>query len=290
MSIEARRQYLDAIRERYKNANRRQKGHILWEFCQVCLYSRKHAIRILNQPAGTRTRRSGAVRKYGPDLIPHLKKLWFAMEQIGPRKMAAALPVWLGFYTEESLTLSQREQLLTMSASTIDRLLKFVRAKRGLSATRPGTYIKARIPISILDWNISKPGYIEGDTVAHCGETLLGNFINSLTITDIYSTWTENRATWCKGSARIIEALRDLEKSIPFEWLGFGSDNGSEFINYALDEFLIAGRARPISFTRSRKCSGLPASFRPRRSFIWSVAMTVAIPAVNPVVTGCGMN
>lgn len=252
MSIEARKQYLDAIRERYKNSNRRQKGHILTEFCQVCLYSRKHAIRILSQPIGTRPSRAGAVRKYGSDLIPHLKKLWFAMEQMGPRKMAAALPVWLSFYSDTSLTPSQREQLLAMSASTIDRLLKFVRAKRGLSATRPGTYIKSRIPISILDWNISKPGYMEGDTVAHCGNTLIGNFINSLTVTDIYSTWTENRTTWCKGSARIIEALRDIEKTLPFEWLGFGSDNGSEFMNYALDEFLVAGRVREISFTRSR--------------------------------------
>ena len=252
MSIEARRQYLDAIRERYKNANRCQKGHILTEFCLVCLYSRKHAIRILNQPIGTRASRSGAVRRYGPELIPHLKKLWFAMEQIGPRKMAAALPVWLSFYTDPALSDSQRALLLVMSASTIDRLLKFIRVRRGLSATRPGTYIKARIPISILDWNICKPGYIEGDTVAHCGDNLIGNFINSLTITDIFSTWTENRATWCKGSARIIEALRDLEKTLPFEWLGFGSDNGSEFLNYALDEFLILGRARPISFTRSR--------------------------------------
>lgn len=174
------------------------------------------------------------------------------MEQIGPRKMAAALPVWLSFYTDPALSDSQRALLLVMSASTIDRLLKFIRVRRGLSATRPGTYIKARIPISILDWNICKPGYIEGDTVAHCGDNLIGNFINSLTITDIFSTWTENRATWCKGSARIIEALRDLEKTLPFEWLGFGSDNGSEFLNYALDEFLILGRARPISFTRSR--------------------------------------
>jgi len=252
VSIGARKQYLDAIRERYKNSNRRQKGHILTEFCLVCLYSRKHAIRVLNLPFGTRVSRSGALRKYGPDLIPHLKKLWFAMEQMGPRKMAAALPVWLKFYSDEGLSASQREQLLAMSASTIGRLLAFVRAKRGMSATRPGTYIKARIPISILDWNISKPGFLEGDTVAHCGETLLGNFINSLTVTDIFSTWTENRATWSKGSARIIEALRDIEKDLPFEWLGFGSDNGSEFMNYALDEFLTAGRARPISFTRSR--------------------------------------
>ncbi len=174
------------------------------------------------------------------------------MEQIGPKKMAAALPIWLTFYADPELTAEQRRLLEEISASTIDRLLKFVRIKRGISGTRQGTYLKARIPISILDWNIGRPGYLEGDTVAHCGETLIGEFVNSLTLTDIFSTWTVNRAVFTKASGPIIAAFRDIERELPFEWLGLGCDNGSEFLNYALDEFLTVGRARKIDFTRSR--------------------------------------
>jgi hypothetical protein len=252
MSLGARKEYLEAIRLRYQKSSKSEKTRILDEFCKNCLYSRKHATRLLNRPPGSRAKRSGAKRRYGPELIPHLKRLWFAMEQIGPKKMAAALPVWLRFYSDASLTPEQRGLLEKISASTIERMLRFARTKRGISATRPGTYIKARIPISILDWNIGRPGYLEGDTVAHCGETLMGEFVNSLTVTDIFSTWTENRAVFTKASGKIINAFKDIERGLPFEWLGLGCDNGSEFLNYALDEFLKVGRTKEIQFTRSR--------------------------------------
>ena len=86
MSIGARREYLDAIRERYKNSNKRQKGHILTEFCCNCLYSRKHAIRILNLPVGTRPSRASAVRQYGPELIPPFEKALVCHGTNGPQE------------------------------------------------------------------------------------------------------------------------------------------------------------------------------------------------------------
>lgn len=252
MSLKARREYLNAIRERYQNSSKREKTLILNEFCINCLYSRKHAIQVLNEPLGMVHKKPGSVSIYGTELIPFVKELWEAMDQIGPKKMAAALPEWLRFYQNPSLSTVARALLMKVSASTLARLLKNIRKQRGISATRPGTYIKARIPIAILDWNISKPGFLEADTVAHCGNTLIGNFINSLTATDIFSTWTENRAMWTKASGRVIEQLKDMEQGLPFEWLGLGCDNGSEFLNYAVDEFCCFNRKKPIEFTRSR--------------------------------------
>ena len=252
MSLKARREYLNAIRERYKKSTKREKTVILNEFCVNCLYTRKHAIQALSQGAGTPRKRPGAAPVYGPELIPFLKELWEAMDQIGPKKMVAAFPDWLRFYQNPELTTDLRQLLLSISASTVARLLKHAKKPHGISSTRPGTYIKSRIPIAILDWNIGKPGFLEADTVAHCGSSLIGNFINSLTVTDIFSSWTENRATWTKGSARVIEQFKDIEKSLPFDWLGLGCDNGSEFINHSVEEFCEKGREKKIEFTRSR--------------------------------------
>jgi hypothetical protein len=76
---------------------------------------------------------------------------------------------------------------------------------------------------------VTRPGFLEADTVAHCGVSLEGDFIWSVTYTDIFSGWTTNRAVWNKGSDGIVKATRSVESLLPFELLGFDSDNGSEF-------------------------------------------------------------
>jgi hypothetical protein len=93
---------------------------------------------------------------------------------------------------------------------------------------------------------------MEADTVAHCGMSLAGNFVWSLTLTDIYTCWTENRATWNKGAEGVIEQIKNIEKSLPFELLGFDCDNGSEFLNYHLLRYFTENREKAIQFTRSR--------------------------------------
>jgi hypothetical protein len=104
----------------------------------------------------------------------------------------------------------------------------------------------------IIGREITKPGFIEADTVAHCGDSLAGFFINSVTMTDIFSGWTENRATWTKGQTPVLEAIRAIEKSLPFSMNGFACDNGSEFLNYELLKYFRMNRERPVEFTRRR--------------------------------------
>ena len=118
-----------------------------------------------------------------------------------------------------------------MSASTIDRLLASSRVKcgRGLSGTKPGKILKKHIPIKTYQWDGKKPGFLEEDTVAHCGTSLEGSFVWSLTMTDIYSRWTENRAVWNKGAKGVLTQIQDIENRLPFDILGFDSDNGNEF-------------------------------------------------------------
>jgi hypothetical protein len=111
--------------------------------------------------------------------------------------------------------------------------------------------LKTAIPIRTGTWDWSRPGYLEADSVAHCGARLAGDFIWSLTYTDIFSGWTEGRAGWNKGAAGVLAATQDVEGELPFALLGFDCDNGSEFLNHHLWGYW-AQRHAPVEFTRSR--------------------------------------
>jgi hypothetical protein len=97
----------------------------------------------------------------------------------------------------------------------------------------------------------SQPGAVAVDTVAHCDDTTAGNDVNSLTFTELFSGWTENRAVWNKSSHAILAQLQELESTVPFRMTSFHSDNGSEFLNWPRHEYL-TGRRLKVPWTRSR--------------------------------------
>ena len=148
------------------------------------------------------------------------------------------MPLWLPFYdsTYGALNTDVKSQLLAMSSATIDRLLKPTRDQypKRIGGTKPDTLLKKHIPISTDQWNETRPGFFEADTVAHCGVSLEGDFAWSLTFTDICTAWTENRAVWGKSARDVLDKIEDIEQCLPFELLGFDSDNGSEFLNWHL--------------------------------------------------------
>ncbi len=257
MSHEVKREYLNAIRERYKNSSKSKKSLILDEFCAVCKYDRKYAIAILNGHIEPKNHvYKGKTTLYGPDVIFHLVRLWRAMGQPGSTKFKAALPEWISYDTVLSNELEVKEKVLTISRAQIDRVLRHYRLEtnKGISSTRGGPKrIKYQIPIQPKDWNITEPGQlVQADTVAHCGDTLLGMYANSLTITDLETTWTENRALWGKNSKAVINAMTDIENTLPFQLQGFKSDSGSEFMNYELIAYFKERANNPVNMTRSR--------------------------------------
>jgi hypothetical protein len=190
-------------------------------------------------------------------ILPPLKAIWLASDQLCSKLLKAALPEWLGFYEQLHGPLNPpiRQLLLTVSPAQIDRLLRPVRVRhprRGLSATKPGTLLRHRIPTRGGPPDTTSPGHIEADTVAHCGDTTAGNFVYSLTFTDLFSGWTELRAIWNKSATAIRDHLKDIEAKAPFPLKSFHADNGSEFLNWPLFEYLTGRRWRRVSFTRSR--------------------------------------
>src|SRR3990167_347515 len=248
--------YIRHLKARYFRANRKGKSQILSEFCATSGMHRKHVIRLLTRtPLGWREKPAGRRPRYKPkELLEPLKAIWLATDQMCGKRLKSALPLWLPHYVKiNPLEPQVRQQLLTMSARTIDRLLKPLRSKfpRRMCGTKPGSFLRKQIPIKTNQWNESVPGFVEADTVAHCGTSLLGNFVWSITLTDIFSGWTKNAPVWNKGAHGVLTQLQLIENRLPFNMLGFDSDNGSEFLNYHLLEFFQI-REKPVQFTRSR--------------------------------------
>lgn len=260
MTIQSRKDYLQAIRLRYHSASKQAKAPILDEFCINCGYNRKYAIRLLN----ARKKKKQGQTKPGPkpvyqskSLMAALKHIWFTTDQMCSKKLCAAIPLFLPFYGQEYGFIEEhiKTKLHTISPSTIDRLLKPVRTRytnKGRCGTKPGTILKNQIPIQTDTWESSQPGFFEADTVAHCGNSLAGDFLWSLTFTDIASAWTENRAVWNKGAHGVLTQIKDIEENLPFPIRGFDCDNGSEFLKHHLHRYFTNRPANPVKFTRSR--------------------------------------
>jgi transposase InsO family protein len=258
MSLTSKREYLAKIHGRYQRAGRPHQSRILDEFCLNCGYHRKAALRLLNRPLdGLGRKRSGPKIIYDPaELLPVLKAIWLASDQLCSKLLKAALPEWLEHYERRFAPLPEafKEKLLAISPAQLDRLLQPVRVRyprKGLSATRPGTLLRGRVPTRGGPPDTGKPGSVAADTVAHCGDTTAGDYVNSLTFTELFSGWTENRAVWNKSRQAVLGEVKELERKVPFEMNNFHTDNGTEFLNWALYEHL-TGRKLQVAFTRSR--------------------------------------
>lgn len=259
MSNSAKKEYLEQIRKRYFTATKIEKSLILDEFCTVCGYNRKYAIRLISKKDQKLNKRKGRPKKYcNPAIVSFLKDLWVVTNLACSKRLKAAIPLWLPFYVfhyENSLSEKQRELLLEISPRTIDRLLKRLKSKYkkfGLSTTKPGSLLKKQVPIKLNQWDESIPGFIEADTVAHCGSSVAGQFVYTLNVVDIASGWTEQRALWGKGKTGVFEALKNIREYLPFKVLGFDCDNGGELLNYMLLEYF-TGQKNPVQYTRSRE-------------------------------------
>lgn len=255
----ARKEYILKMYQRYKNADKKQRSKLLDEMELTSELHRKHIIRALSKlktRGRPRKNKPGRPKKYSsPVLLKVLKKIWLNSNQPCSSRLKAMIPDWIDGYMKSfgELDNQVKKDILTISASSINRLLKPVRIKhnKGRSTTKPGSLLKKHIPIKTLQWDESKPGFLEADTVAHCGTSISGQFVYTLDCVDIATGWTEQRAVWSKQSNEVVKQLKSIEKVLPFKILGFDSDNGSEFINHEVMKFCF-DRHKKIEFTRAR--------------------------------------
>lgn len=256
MSRRSKREYFERIYERYQRASKREKSQILNEFCRVCGYNRKYAIRKLNGPGPGEKKQTLARPRsytYAKQVISILEAVWKAAGYPWSVRLKALLPLWMPWIRQRYHILpSLEERILSISARQIDRRFRAHKSRlrrRIYGRTKPGRWLKHQIPLQLDKWDIQRPGFVEIDLVAHSGNSANGDFIYSLNVTDIYTGWVETRAVLGKGQRGVVMALDEIRRALPFPLYGIDSDNGSEFINAHLWRYC---KRHQIQFTRGR--------------------------------------
>lgn len=253
----ARNEYLARMRERYDRATAERRPALLDEMETMTGFHRKALIRRMNRPTrvgvGGRPTKRGRPRRYGPAVVAALRVLWTAAGYPWSARLKALVPAWLPHAQRHMAIAADTEQRLReMSARQMDRCLaphKRELRRRMYGRTKPGTLLKQQIPLKTDRWDVTEPGFSEVDLVSHSGDCGEGEFVHSVNLTDIDSTWVETRAVLGKSQVRVQEALVILRGHLPFALQGIDSDNGSEFINHHLRGYCAT---HAIQFTRGR--------------------------------------
>ena len=261
MSIKTRQEYFEILRERYrKAASKKERSILVSEACLSSGLHRKSVIRALNQSLKCDRRMEGMGRpkKYSEGSVGLLKKLYRASEYQCSDKFKEMIPILLR-QLRLPLDADHKEEVLRISASSIDRYLKPFRSqerRRRNSGTRPGSKVfKKVIPLKSLGNIAPRPGFLQADTVSHGGDSVVGDFIWSLTMTDEKVGFTENQAVWGKTAKNVLPAMRHIHESLPFELIAINVDNGTEFMNQYVYEYFhyVAEKNQvPFPMTRSR--------------------------------------
>jgi len=249
-------EYAAALRRRYRAARTGVKKKILDEFCQTTGMHRKAAIRLLNHSGRPRAVGRGRPRRYGSEVAAALVKLWEVGDRMCGKLLAAVMPDLLAAlerHGELEVSPEVKALLLQVSPSTIDRLLRKTRTAglRQPRRQRPvTTALKAQIPIRTWsEWKDVRPGSMQADLVLHCGDSVEGFFLTTLTAVDVASGWTELQPVWGMGMTRVGGAVQGVSLRLPFSLRELHTDNGGEFINRGLRDWCTRHGVR---FTRGR--------------------------------------
>lgn len=254
----------------YAKASKKDKGRVLDAVVDVTGWSRDNTRRRLvaasTRPPGsgrqvaTRPRKPRSPR-YSYDALRVLQQVWAASGGQCGKYLAESMRLQLDglerhgelAFDVDRYSPSVREELLAMSAASIDRYLKPAKASdqiRGVSTTKPSPLLRSSIQVRKAGDEVeAEPGFFEGDTVAHCGPTLKGEFARTLNLTDVHTGWTFTRSVRNNAHVHILGALQAGVEEVPFAVSGLDFDNGTEFLNHAVIKW--AGE-RSIFFTRSR--------------------------------------
>ena len=255
----------------YQRSNKKNKSIILNEFVKLTGYRRDYGSFLLRNwnkkvffhnnkikvIGGFVKRKAGSGRKsHYLDVLSELIDFWELLNYPCGKRLKSSLSGLVKkalYFKEMKISLETSNKLNTISASTIDRLLKGERKKFELkpkSKTRPGKFLKSNIPIRLgTEWNEDAVGYMEIDLVSHDGGNASGDFCQTLNAVDIKSGWTDMVCIKNKAQIWTFDALMEIKSRLPFPLKGIDSDNGAEFINHHLYDYCFDNK---ICFTRTR--------------------------------------
>ena len=248
---------IHAFAKEYKIGGRKKKTLLLNQLEKTTGYYRKHLIEFLaNPPQRKKLIKRARKSKYSA-VLKELRILWAVSNYACGKRLKPMIPSYLAALRrckELIVTKENRILLLKISAATIDRLLTHDRKRinlKGRSRTKPGSLLKHQIPIKMwTDWDNAKSGFVEIDSVHHCGISLFGDYIYTLDTIDAATGWNECCAHLGKGETRTIGALETIRKRLPFQLLGIDFDCGGEFVNWHLVRYCTKNK---ITYTRARE-------------------------------------
>jgi len=257
ISMGARREVVSAVAERYGSAKRAEKGRILDELCATTGWHRKHAVRALRQrQTGKVVTRRERRRRYGATIKDALIALWEASDRVCGKRLKVMIPTLLPALERHGrlkLDQADRDRVLAISAATIDRLLGDVKVAASVGKRRrAGFYsaIRREVPIRTFnDWKGPPPGFCEVDMVAHGGTSVAGSFIQTLTMVDVATGWTECLPLVTRDGSLVVEAINRAQSLFPWLLRGVDFDNDSAFMN---DVVVPWCREQKLEVTRSR--------------------------------------
>ena len=273
MTRDAIAEYARAVSPRYLAARKRHKGVILDEFCETTGHHRKSAVRLLRNPPKSVRTGLGRHQEYDRSVVEALRRAWETSDHLCSKRLEPFIEELvrvLESHGEIVLTAEVRGQLLKMSTSTMDRLLKPYRTsglRRPYTTRRSPNALKSLIPIRTFgEWADSKPGSLQMDLVAHCGESSEGFYLNTLVAVDVATSWSEFEVVWGKGQERVGTGVHWVRQRLPFRLEEVHTDNGGEFINNVLYPWC---KKEGIRFTRGRAYRKNDQAFVEQKN--WSV-------------------
>ena len=246
-----------AFSKQYKHARKNEKSELLNRLVKTTDYSRKHLMEILPNPPKVRKRKRRIQESPYLPILKSLRTLWAVSNYACGKRLKPIIPQLLAAlrrHKELIVTKEERLLLVKISAATIDRFLIHDRKRiniKGRSRTKPGSLLKHQIPIKTWrDWDNTVPGFLEIDSVHHCGGSLFGDYVYTLDTTDVSTGWNECCAHMGRGEYKTIQALDTIRGRLPFPLLGIDFDCGGEFVNYHLVRY--CGQNH-ITYTRARE-------------------------------------
>ncbi len=248
LSMSSRAEITTRYAKAYVKAGKADKGRVLDQVVQVTGWSRDNARRRLVAAAKTRpgggrqvAARPRKVRspKYSYDAIRVLQRVWAVCGGQCGRYLAASMRIQLDLLElhgelvagRDRYSAAVREELLAMSSASIDRYLAPVKASdqiRGVATTKPSPLLRSSIKVRKAGDEVeAEPGFFEGDTVAHCGPTLKGEFARTVNLTCVHTGWVFTRTVRNNAHGHIVSALNAAADEVPFLITGLDFDWGS---------------------------------------------------------------
>jgi hypothetical protein len=241
LSKEEKKVTLAVSRRRYAHIKaKKARGRFLDDFCAVTGLTRKHAITVLGAKAQTHVRRRGPPKKHSMDAVRLLTRVWRMAGKPCGKLLQPVLGAHLESLRKHGLAHDKTAaEVLTMGASTIDRRLRHAKPRAGAGRRREDSLAEHRraIGLKIDLWPQDAkqtPGWLELDTVAHCGGSMAGSFMWTLTSCDIATQWLEMRPVWNRGAHAVCGAFREIHAALPMPVRGVNTDNGHELLNALL--------------------------------------------------------